>query len=136
MSDAGPSLRMHAVVIDCPEFAPLIAFWSAALGYVEWFAPFDQFAGIKPPDGRGGLPIIFQRVPEPKVVKNRVHLDYEADAMEAEVDRLVGLGGRSIGSWRWARRCAGPSSRTRPGTSSASPRRERRVSRGDRTFGS
>lgn len=96
MSDAGPSLRMHAVVIDCPEFAPLIAFWSAALGYVEWFAPFDQFAGIKPPDGRGGLPIIFQRVPEPKVVKNRVHLDYEADAMEAEVDRLVGLGGRSI----------------------------------------
>lgn len=96
MSDAGPSLRMHAVVIDCPEFASLIAFWSAALGYVEWFAPFDQFAGIKPPDGRAGLPIIFQRVPEPKVVKNRVHLDYEADAMEAEVDRLVGLGGRSI----------------------------------------
>jgi hypothetical protein len=96
MSDAGPSLRMHAVVIDCPEFAPLIAFWSAALGYVEWFAPFDQFAGIKPPEGSGGLPIIFQRVPEPKVVKNRVHLDYEADAMEAEVDRLVGLGGRSI----------------------------------------
>lgn len=96
MSDAGPSLRMHAVVIDCPEFAPLIAFWSGALGYVEWFAPFDQFAGIKPADGRGGLPIIFQRVPEPKVVKNRVHLDYEADAMEAEVDRLVALGGRSI----------------------------------------
>ena len=30
MNGAGPSLRMHAVVIDCAEFGPLVAFWSAA----------------------------------------------------------------------------------------------------------
>jgi predicted enzyme related to lactoylglutathione lyase len=96
LNEPGPSLRMHAVVIDCAEFEPLVAFWSAALGYVEWFAPHGQFAGIKPPVRDGRLAIIFQRVPEPKVVKNRVHIDYEADAMEGEVDRLVALGGRAV----------------------------------------
>jgi predicted enzyme related to lactoylglutathione lyase len=71
-----------------------VAFWSAALGYVQWFEPFGQFAGLKPPpgDGRRGLALIFQRVPEPKVVKNRAHVDYEAVDRAAEVERLVGLG--------------------------------------------
>ena len=89
-----PSLAMHAVILDCAELAPLVAFWSAALGYVPWFEPFGQFAGLKPPPGdpRHGLPLIFQRVPEPKVVKNRAHVDYEAVDRAAEVDRLVGLG--------------------------------------------
>ena len=40
-----------------------------------------------------GLPRLwFQRVPEPKVVKNRVHLDVRADDVAAEVARLVALG--------------------------------------------
>ena len=34
----------------------------------------------------------FQRVPEPKQVKNRVHLDIAAADLESEADRLVGLG--------------------------------------------
>ena len=85
---------MHAVVLDCSDHAPLVAFWSAALGYVQWFEPFDQWAGLKPPpdDPRHGLALIFQRVPEPKVVKNRAHVDYEAIDRAAEVERLVGLG--------------------------------------------
>lgn len=89
-----PDLAMHAVVLDCPDPAPLVAFWSAALGYVQWFEPFAQWAGLKPPpdDPRHGLPLIFQRVPEPKVVKNRAHVDYQAMDRAAEVDRLVGLG--------------------------------------------
>ncbi len=89
-----PDLAMHAVVLDCSDHAPLVAFWSAALGYVQWFEPFDQWAGLKPPPGdpRHGLPLIFQRVPEPKVVKNRAHVDYQALDRAAEVERLVGLG--------------------------------------------
>ena len=57
-------------MIDCAEFAPLIAFWPAALGYIEWFAPQGQFAGIKPSVRDGRLAIIFQRVPESKAGKN------------------------------------------------------------------
>ena len=50
-----------------------------------------------PVDERGagaGRRILFQTVPEPKTVKNRVHLDLLVgpDAAEAEVERLVGLG--------------------------------------------
>jgi predicted enzyme related to lactoylglutathione lyase len=91
-------LAMHAVILDCAELAPLVAFWSAALGYVQWFEPFGQYAGLKPPadDPGHGLPLIFQRVPEPKVVKNRAHLDYAAVDRAAEVDRLVDLGARLI----------------------------------------
>jgi predicted enzyme related to lactoylglutathione lyase len=36
--------------------------------------------------------ILLQRVPEGKQVKNRLHLDFEAAELEAEVERLVGLG--------------------------------------------
>lgn len=105
---ARPSLAMHAVVIDCGEFEPLIAFWFAALGYVEWFPPHGQFAGIKPPERDGRLPVIFQKVHERKVVKNRVHIDFEAADRVAEVARLVALGAtaleeHSLGEIRWTR---------------------------------
>ncbi len=36
--------------------------------------------------------LFFQRVPEAKTVKNRLHLDLVADDPGAEVDRLVELG--------------------------------------------
>ncbi|HVF14164.1 MAG TPA: VOC family protein [Acidimicrobiales bacterium] len=55
-----------------------------------------------PVDERGagaGRRILFQAVPEPKTVKNRVHLDLLVgpDAQEAEVERLVGLGATVVG---------------------------------------
>jgi glyoxalase superfamily protein len=34
----------------------------------------------------------FQRVPECRTVKNRVHLDLRADSVGTEVERLTGLG--------------------------------------------
>jgi predicted enzyme related to lactoylglutathione lyase len=40
--------------------------------------------------------LAFQRVPEPKTVKNRVHLDLRADDRRATVDRLVGLGAELV----------------------------------------
>jgi len=63
---------------------------------------FAEAAGIRDPDGpvdprtgvgRGGR-VLFQKVPEPKTVKNRVHLDLHvgADARAEAVDRLKGFG--------------------------------------------
>ncbi|MGW8884769.1 VOC family protein [Streptomyces sp. NPDC055749] len=55
-----------------------------------------------------GRRLLFQRVPEPKTVKNRVHLDLHAGPgrREAEVARVVGLGASVVrnveeqgGSW-------------------------------------
>jgi len=57
-------------------------------------APVDPATGM----GRGDR-MLFQRVPEPKTVKNRVHLDLHVgpDRREAEVARLRGLGARVLG---------------------------------------
>ena len=51
--------------------------------------PFDEYTGV----GRGGR-VLFQKVPEAKTVKNRVHLDLHVgvDARAEAVDRLKGLG--------------------------------------------
>ncbi|MFD0024396.1 VOC family protein [Streptomyces sp. NPDC058382] len=51
--------------------------------------PYDQESGT----GHGRR-LLFQRVPEPKTVKNRLHLDLHAgpDRRDAEVTRLEGLG--------------------------------------------
>ncbi len=46
---------------------------------------------------QGAAPrLFFQRVPETKRVKNRVHLDLRCDNLEAEVERLVALGARVL----------------------------------------
>ena len=100
---------IHDVVIDCRHPASLARFWAAVLdGYSV--APYDdaelerlQALGIEDPDddptvlveAPGTTPRLwFQRVPERKVAKNRVHLDLRSDDPDGEVDRLVSLGAR------------------------------------------
>jgi hypothetical protein len=114
------------VVFDCTDPARLAAFWAATLGYTlqdppdgmatweEWLTaqgiPEDQWnnaSAIIDPDGHRPR-IFFQHVPEPKTVKNRVHLDVNVsgdhtdDADEgrqritAEVERLRTLGATQI----------------------------------------
>ena len=58
-------------------------------------------AALNSPDP-GRPRVLFQLVPEPKTVKNRVHLDIRvgAERREAEVARLVGLGATEL--WRGA----------------------------------
>jgi catechol 2,3-dioxygenase-like lactoylglutathione lyase family enzyme len=59
----------------------------------------DPDAPADPATGMGkGMRILFQAVPEPKTVKNRVHLDLHvgADRIDAEVERLEGLGGTRL----------------------------------------
>jgi hypothetical protein len=51
---------------------------------------------VEAPDG--GVPrLFFNRVPEPKAVKNRVHLDVRAADREAEVERLIAAGASEVG---------------------------------------
>ena len=96
------------IVFDCEHPASLARFWAAAIEGYE-VAPYDdaelarlRSIGIDNPEDDptvlverpGGSPrLFFQRVPEHKMVKNRVHLDLEADGdLGAEVDHLVELG--------------------------------------------
>jgi hypothetical protein len=99
--------RIHEVVFDCRHPASLARFWAAALDDHE-IAPYDEAElqrlrsrgiGDQEDDptvrvqGPGGRPsVFFQRVPEPKAVKNRLHLDLRCDSFEAEIGRLTALG--------------------------------------------
>ncbi|WP_170223734.1 VOC family protein [Nonomuraea turkmeniaca] len=48
----------------------------------------------------GGSPRLwFQRVPERKIVKNRLHLDLESDDPDAELARLSALGATVLGTY-------------------------------------
>ena len=101
----GTTLRIAEVVVDCADHEVVVAFWSAALGW-KVRRVNRQYVALAPPAGSPGPAILFQLVPEPKTLKNRVHLDFRADSMVAEVARLVGLGAtviaeRSLRSFRW-----------------------------------
>ncbi|GAB2640179.1 VOC family protein [Gordonia jinhuaensis] len=112
------------VTFDSADPAAHAAFWAQALGY-ELEPPPDGFAswdealdawGV-PPDHRNdrsalvdpageGPRLFFQKVPEPKQAKNRVHLDLRAaagtdvearmPALETECARLVALGATRV----------------------------------------
>jgi predicted enzyme related to lactoylglutathione lyase len=101
-----PDLHPHNVVIDCADHAVVVPFWEAALGW-ESHRVNDQFVALRAPADRAvGFDILFQQVPEPKIAKNRAHIDFDAGDMAAEVARLIGLGGsvvaeHNLGDFRW-----------------------------------
>jgi hypothetical protein len=106
------ALHQREVVIDCADHDVVVRFWAAALGGWERRDLNEQYVAIVPPaamrsgDGPHPLPILFQKVPEGKIVKNRVHLDLGTDDRAAELDRLVGLGAtvlaeRCLGDFCW-----------------------------------
>ena len=79
-----------SVVLDCVDAAKLAAFWTGALGYVQAAAD-GEFIGLQDPDRR--LPtLVLQRVPERKMVKNRMHLDVFSDDFDQHLVRLRELG--------------------------------------------
>ena len=84
--------RLHEVVVDCADPEALAAFWHALLGGTVHHN--DEWVEVHP---AGGHIVGFQKVPEPKVVKNRVHLDVEVADVGAAVDAAVALGATKVG---------------------------------------
>jgi hypothetical protein len=101
--------RLGDIVFDCHHPASLARFWAAVLDGYD-VAPYDEdelarlrLAGVDDPEDDptvlvesegSAVRLWFQRVPEPKTVKNRVHLDLRCDDADREVARLVALGAR------------------------------------------
>ena len=112
------AVKKVQVTFDCADPERVARFWCEVLGYVVPPPPpgFDDWGAFDrslPADRQGarfacvdptgeGPRLFFQRVPEGKVVKNRVHLDVRAATglvgderlatLEAEAERLVALG--------------------------------------------
>lgn len=109
--------------IDCADPDALAAFWAEVLhyrvadppgGHANWrqfseaeaAEPGERWCMCVDPD-RSGPTLLFHRVPEPKTVKNRLHLDVwvaprggDPDAnwpaVDAEAERLVALGASKL----------------------------------------
>lgn len=116
------STKQIQVAFDCAEPERVARFWCQVLGYVvppppQGFASWEDVDLALPADRRGsafacvdpsgvGPRLFFQRVPEGKVVKNRLHLDVRVGlglvgderlaALEAEGARLVALGAERV----------------------------------------
>jgi catechol 2,3-dioxygenase-like lactoylglutathione lyase family enzyme len=87
-----PGYRIGNVAIDCNDLAAMEAFWGELTGLTR-MAGDDSFAILGDAEHPGRLKLFLQRVPEPRVGKNRLHLDlYVADRAVAlaDVERLGG----------------------------------------------
>ena len=82
--------------IDCADPSTLAAFWSEVLGRPVIPGADTENAAIDATNPTSGPRLAFHKVPEPKTVKNRLHLDLRADQFEAESKRLIGLGATPI----------------------------------------
>jgi hypothetical protein len=83
---------VKSVTFDCADALKVASFWAAALGgeLDEDATPAKAF--VEAP-GWGGPNLWFQQVPEPRMVKLRMHFDLRAPGpVQDEVDRLVALG--------------------------------------------
>jgi hypothetical protein len=113
------------VVFDCTNPDREAEFWAEALHYIlqpppEGYADWETWlrehgmqdalgtaSAIVDPD-KAGPRVYFQKVPEPKTVKNRVHFDLNVGGgrdtppeehrqrVDAEVERLIGLGAKKL----------------------------------------
>jgi Glyoxalase-like domain len=91
-------LSIGMITVDCADPATLSRFWSAALHTTVVNDYEGAFIMLAPPPAGGPL-LAFQRVPEPRAGKNRLHLDLGAPTgcRHTEVERLVGLGAGVLG---------------------------------------
>ena len=74
--------RISHVMIDARDPESLARFWMELLG-TEIDPRFDDGRFVFLAAGEHGPAVGIQRVPEPKVTKNRVHVDLEVDDLEA-----------------------------------------------------
>ncbi len=85
--------KFFAVVLDVSDLDRSVEFWLHVFGGEKLFAD-NAYARIgdfsRPPT------LLLQKVSEVKTVKNRAHLDFEIDDLEAAVERVVKLGANEV----------------------------------------
>jgi predicted enzyme related to lactoylglutathione lyase len=83
---------IKSLTFDCRDALVVARFWAEALGSEVDEESTSDKAFVEAP-GWGGPTLWFAAVPEPKVAKNRLHMDLRApDSIAEEVARLEALG--------------------------------------------
>jgi predicted enzyme related to lactoylglutathione lyase len=91
---------IRTITVDCADAAVVGRFWETVLGW-PLEVEDDGSAGFLA-NPQGGPNLLFQHVPEPKRVKNRMHLDLQPTGRtsDEEVERLAASGGTVVGDHR------------------------------------
>ena len=83
------ALNVEMITFDCTDPAPLADWWAQHFdGQTQELIPGEFIAVIRPDGPRLG----FQKVVDPTPGKNRIHVDFGAADVDAEVSRLTAAG--------------------------------------------
>ena len=88
------SLEWEQVIVDATDPCGLGRWWATALEWIVVNDDPEEFEIRPTPQGVPGL--LIARVGEPKILKNRLHLDFRPDDRDAAVNRLLGLGATRV----------------------------------------
>jgi hypothetical protein len=95
------SIAVRSVTFDCADPYTLARWWCQVFGVAPCPEDFPDDPAAICSLGEGMPRLLFERVPEGKSVKNRVHLDIEAGTTrDAEVERILGLGATLFADFR------------------------------------
>jgi predicted enzyme related to lactoylglutathione lyase len=101
------AVAIGKIILDCANPRRLAEFWTEALGYRQASAA-EPFVVLTPREGTDGPWFLLQRVPEPKISKNRMHVDLRSGDIEEDAKRLEAIGAtrlvdrpRRLGSVSW-----------------------------------
>jgi catechol 2,3-dioxygenase-like lactoylglutathione lyase family enzyme len=85
---------VSTIMIDCNDIDTMVRFWSAALDLEEKvrYPDYVWLGGLS----ETGPALAFQRVPEPRQDKNRIHLDIGAEDPDEFVAHIIELGGSKV----------------------------------------
>jgi catechol 2,3-dioxygenase-like lactoylglutathione lyase family enzyme/predicted enzyme related to lactoylglutathione lyase len=89
--------QLVELCLDAIDPVPMARFWAGALGW-DFDADINGDMGLVPTDGTRFI-ILFEPTAEPKVGKNRIHLDLTTTSLDDQketVERLIELGGRHV----------------------------------------
>lgn len=87
--------RVDALVIDGADTMRLAEFWAGLLGTEITSVEGDgHYVDLAPNERTPTLR--FQRVPERKGIKNRLHLDIEVASLVPALERVLSLGGSIV----------------------------------------
>ena len=88
--------KLAAVQVDCVDPVVVARFWSEVFGseVLEPLGDPPHYVNLGPsPAAPTGVMVAFQRVPEPRAGKNRLHFDVEVEDVEAATTHVEKLGG-------------------------------------------
>jgi hypothetical protein len=89
-------VTVAALTVDCADPAALAEFWGKVLNRPVSPGATAENATLDATDSASGPRMFFQQVPEPKAVKNRLHLDLITERYDEEIERLTGLDAKRL----------------------------------------